>query len=133
MCTPRRCGALPRWLRTQAVLRGPHELNGAVAVEDSKGRIVNLKLLDLKKREALAKQLLSGGADELAASAAARGAVSAALVAGGDAAGATAAAPAGQAAVVGSNKIVYRHLQVGRCGAVSLQRVTSREVWRKLS
>ena len=30
----------------QAVLRGPHELNGAVAVEDERGRVIQLERLD---------------------------------------------------------------------------------------
>jgi hypothetical protein len=43
----------------QAVIRGPHELPGAVAVEDERGRVVQLDRLDRHKREGLAKALLS--------------------------------------------------------------------------
>jgi hypothetical protein len=43
----------------QAVIRGPHELPGAVAVEDERGRVVQLDRLDKPKREGLAKALLS--------------------------------------------------------------------------
>ncbi|GFH21937.1 DNA-directed RNA polymerase subunit, partial [Haematococcus lacustris] len=46
----------------QAVIRGADELNGAVAVEDERGRIVALKLCDATKRAALAKALLSSSA-----------------------------------------------------------------------
>jgi len=31
---------------TQAILRGAHELNGAVAVEDERGRVVQLDRMD---------------------------------------------------------------------------------------
>jgi hypothetical protein len=89
-------------------MRGPHQLNGAVAVEDGQGRVVNLKLLDDKKREALAKSLLSttegtdvGRFGVRTASGVTLKAAAAVKAGAGSGGGYTA-----------PNKIVYRHLQV---------------------
>ena len=79
----------------EAVIRGHDELPGAVAVEDERGRVVTLSTLTRQKREAIAKQLLSG---------------SAAAHAGRAGSGAS---PSGSAPVPGAGKIVYRHLGDG--------------------
>ena len=77
----------------EAVIRGHDELPGAVAVEDERGRVVTLSTLTRQKREAIAKQLLSG---------------SAAVHRAG-----SGASPSGSAPVPGAGKIVYRHLGDG--------------------
>ncbi|KAF5840614.1 hypothetical protein DUNSADRAFT_16129 [Dunaliella salina] len=85
----------------QAVLRGANELNGAVAVEDERGRVVQLERLDRQKREGIAKALLSstasGGKQMLR-----------------NAAGAASAASASKSSIFQApNKTVFRHLQDG--------------------
>lgn len=84
----------------EAVIRGPDELPGAVAVEDERGRLVLLSHLNPQKREAVAKQLLSGSTPGATMGAGSRGRVTAA----------TASAAVGAA---GPGKIVYRHLRDG--------------------
>ena len=39
----------------QAVIRGPNEHPGAVAIENERGQIVSLSRLELRRREAAAK------------------------------------------------------------------------------
>lgn len=79
-----------------AVLRGPHELNGAVAVEDEHGRLVGLANMPRSRVEGLAKSLLTNNAEARPAKAGAGGKAG--------------AAPPPR---VRPNKIVYRHLQDG--------------------
>ncbi|GAX74019.1 hypothetical protein CEUSTIGMA_g1469.t1 [Chlamydomonas eustigma] len=74
----------------EAVIRGADVLPGAVAVEDERGRVVSLANQPLQRREAIAKQLLSG-----MGTVGKKGPASAASL------------------PVGSSKIVYRHLRDG--------------------
>lgn len=83
----------------EAVIRGHDELPGAVAVEDERGRVISLVTQPRNKREAIAKQLLSGTTAGM--SSAGRAAV-------GSNPSSSSAGP-----TLGIGKIVYRHLQDG--------------------
>ncbi|KAL6757628.1 hypothetical protein V8C86DRAFT_3135173 [Haematococcus lacustris] len=119
----------------QAVIRGADELNGAVAVEDERGRIVALKLCDATKRAALAKALLSSSASVPGSVAPATtplanatpgiggtpgGVLPPVTLLASDVLGKASGAATGPGAAPGRalgltapNKIVYRHLQDG--------------------
>ncbi|KAG1672823.1 hypothetical protein FOA52_004627 [Chlamydomonas sp. UWO 241] len=85
----------------EAVIRGCDEMPGAVAVEDERGRLVNLATQSKQRREAIAKQLLSGVAAGVGSSGRHVSTVAAAAT----------AAP--HAMPAGPGKIVYRHLRDG--------------------
>lgn len=87
----------------EAVIRGYDELPGAVAVEDERGRVVSLVNQPRNRREAIAKQLLSGTTAGM--SAAGRKSTTPAVSSPG------ALSSSGPAPGVG--KIVYRHLRDG--------------------
>ncbi|KAK9816421.1 hypothetical protein WJX72_000053 [[Myrmecia] bisecta] len=78
----------------EMVVRGAHQHPGAVAVEDEFGRIISLAGLSAQRREAVAKQLLSGSTHHAPISG--RKKTTPQMVMGG-----------------GGGKIVYRHLRDG--------------------
>eukprot|EP00201_Polytomella_parva_P014628 CAMPEP_0175069470 /NCGR_PEP_ID=MMETSP0052_2-20121109/18211_1 /TAXON_ID=51329 ORGANISM="Polytomella parva, Strain SAG 63-3" /NCGR_SAMPLE_ID=MMETSP0052_2 /ASSEMBLY_ACC=CAM_ASM_000194 /LENGTH=1785 /DNA_ID=CAMNT_0016336545 /DNA_START=347 /DNA_END=5704 /DNA_ORIENTATION=- len=84
-----------------AVINGADAYPGAVAVQDERGNIIHLGTLRKELREALAKQLLSGGAGGARSRAAALQSLK-------DPNSLRGSSTAGS-----SNKIVYRHLQDG--------------------